>query len=95
MKLIYCPDCKDIVRLMGDTRVCKCGGSRGRYLNELVAVIGGRAIPLGFTNDSFLWALKRRPEYGLGVMFNAFVIPVECDAIIDEEEAAEVWGEYL
>lgn len=81
MKLIYCPACEDIVLLMMWTRKCLCGGSGGRYLNEDVALLHGKAIPLGIHNTGFADALKNQPQEGQGSEFPAFVIPKQCDTV--------------
>ena len=46
MKLLYCPLCKDVVRLhvTDEPRRCLCGRSWGRYVNPGKAEIGGRAV---------------------------------------------------
>jgi hypothetical protein len=83
MKLIFCLKCKDVLKLhVGIRRDCLCGKSWGMYLeNGLDADIGGRAIPLGFANSSFVAALKARPATGDGSRFEAFVIPEKCDTV--------------
>lgn len=82
MKLIFCTACKDIVRLYGHPRTCQCGKAWGSYLNDdLHAVIGGPAIPLGIRNDEFIEALRVRPVDGTGSRFAAFVIPQVCDTV--------------
>lgn len=96
MKLIVCPLCQDVrklIRSLRDTcecekcvgRVkteCDCGSSWGYYKEDgLHAVIGGDAIPLGFTNRSFLEAIWYRPTSGMGSRFDAFVIPIYCDTV--------------
>lgn len=83
LKLIFCPQCEDIFRLIRDEdRVCKCGKSGGRYNDDLRAEIWGNAVPLGFENASFAKALTMRPKKSvLGARFTAFVIPKECDTI--------------
>lgn len=88
MKLILCPKCSDVVLLrQGKKRTCECKQSWGEYLEDgLNAVIGGQAIPLGFENRSFVAALKKRPEYGQGKEFSAFIIPVHCPTIQQEEK---------
>jgi len=89
MKLIYCPSCGEVRSL--DTRIttCLCGDSFGWYKDDgLNAVIGGKAIPLGFANDSFLKALLHRPEEGMGERFEAFVIPKKCVSVHDSKEGA-------
>lgn len=75
MKLIFCPHCQDVVKLQLGERTCMCGKSTGRYVDSQYAEIGGAAIPIGFENGSFVAALERQPESGLGSVFRAFVIP--------------------
>lgn len=81
MKLIYCPHCTDIVRLLELRRYCECARSYGNYVDSLNAEVGGLAIPIGFANPSFKKALETRPEEGMGSTFEAFVIPIKCDTI--------------
>ena len=82
VKLILCPTCRDIVKLVHARRYCYCSRSYGQYLSDgLQAEIGGEAIPIGFANQSFQHALENRPEEGAGSRFEAFVIPVKCDTI--------------
>lgn len=82
MKLIYCPNCHDVVRLELNHRQCKCGKAYGHYLKDgLNGVISSKAIPLGFNNFSLIPALENRPASGMGEKFEAFVIPVECPTI--------------
>lgn len=84
MKLIFCPECSDVVRLVDYSRQCECGKSTGRYLDEVNAITTGLAIPLGIANPSLLEALNNRPEEGLGSRFEAFVIPRKCPTIKQE-----------
>jgi len=82
MKLIYCPECHDVRKLDYPVTVCKCGASKGWYLNDgLHAMIQGAAIPLGIANRSFVTALDNRPESGMGECFEAFVIPHDCPTV--------------
>jgi hypothetical protein len=81
MKLIYCPDCSDMVRLTLRKRSCACKKSWGKYTDNLNAVIGGIAIPIGISNSSFVDALWKRPQEGLGSRFEAFVIPKICPTV--------------
>ena len=81
MKLIYCKECRDIVRLRGELRWCECGASMGRYTGVWDAEIGGSAIPLGFDSLDFFIAIEERPERGLGKEFTAFVIPKKCSTV--------------
>lgn len=81
MKLVFCTKCEDVVRLMDDYRLCKCGQSGGRYIDDVVAVYFGKhAMPLGFDNPSLCRALKNQPPQNApsGEYFEAFVIPKEC-----------------
>lgn len=34
MKLLFCPQCHDVVQMRMETRACLCGASRGRYLAD-------------------------------------------------------------
>lgn len=83
MKLIFCPVCLDVIKLtVGKVRECECGTSYGRYEDDgYNAKIGGKAIPVGIDNVSFVQALQERPKEGLGSVFNAFVIPEKCPTI--------------
>jgi hypothetical protein len=76
MKLFFCPDCGDVIRMLQHTRQCFCRESWGRYMPDGEhAEIGGKAVPLGFVNSSLSQALTNRPEAGQGERFTAFVIP--------------------
>lgn len=91
MKLIYCPECHDVVKLEMEHRECKCKLAYGRYLEDgLHAVINRAAIPLGFNNFSLCPALNNRPASGMGERFEAFVIPVECPTIRVENYVKEI-----
>jgi hypothetical protein len=82
MKLIFCPFCEDVRKLAYTPRTCVCGQSWGYYYEDgLHAVIGGKAIPLGFNNASLADALRNRPEGGMGERFEAFVIPEHTERI--------------
>ena len=85
MKLIFCPDCKTIISLGLAKRFCYCSKNWGYYKDTLVAVISKGAIPLGIANSSLKAALRNRPQSGEGKEFTAFVIPIECDTIEEDE----------
>ena len=79
MKLLYCNTCRDIVKLSRTTRTCQCGATGGHYREDgLNAIYYGPAIPLGFANSSFRDARDNQPEFGMGTVYNAFVIPKVC-----------------
>lgn len=77
MKLLYCRDCGDLFNLDLFEKSCRCGATRGQYVDNLNAVYTD-GIPLGFANTSFIHAVKNQPAEGLGEVFTAFVIPVSC-----------------
>jgi len=84
MKLLYCPHCQDIKKLQEKRYTfCNCLESFGAYINQLDAQYFGSAIPLGIDNQSFVKALRLRPDTGLGMRFEAFVIPHECPTVIE------------
>lgn len=89
MKLIYCPDCFDVVKFKFNMSTCECGASWGYYEEDgLNAKYGGKCIPLGISNASLHSAItndlfdKRvneehraiHPKMS-GFRFEAFVIP--------------------
>lgn len=92
MKLIFCPKCHDVLKLLRDQhRSCICGKSGGLYKEDgLHAIIYGSAIPVGFTNLTFAFALNNRPKTGTGKTFTAFVIPEKCDTIEVKKEEEEI-----
>ena len=78
MKLIFCPNCQDIVKpILDKERRCSCGKSYGKYKDNIIAFYGGSAIPLGFDNFSLYDAIQDQPEDGEGKRFASFVIPKE------------------
>ena len=93
MKLLYCNTCRDIVKLSRTTRTCQCGATGGHYREDgLNAIYYGPAIPLGFANGSFHEALDSQPEFGMGTVYNAFVIPKVCPTMehVDSEDYVSV-----
>lgn len=79
MKLIFCKECCSVFSLSFIKKTCDCQKSWGLYESDgLNAKFGGEAIPIGFGNSSFAYALKNQPQKGMGCDFSAFVIPIEC-----------------
>jgi hypothetical protein len=95
MKLIYCPNCYDIVKCQKTDRTCQCGQSGGRYLDDLNAIYWGKAIPLGLANSSFVRALRNQPDEGMGERFEAFVIPKICPTFNEEYVMTEAEAKSL
>ena len=87
MKLFYCPECQDILkfgsRYKSHFRVCDCGKSGARYIDDIRGQLIGKAIPIGVDNPTFGNAILERPLFGRGSMFTVFVIPEQCDNIIN------------
>ena len=76
MKLIFCPDCEDMVKLLiGEMRHCKCGLSGGMYIDNVNAVIEGKAIPIGLDNHGLVTALLIHSKT-VPCKFDAFIIPI-------------------
>lgn len=86
MKLLLCLECSDIFLLTKEERKCKCGESKGLYVDDLNAEISGKCIPIGFSNPSFIKALKmqiienkhydgNKDTCCKGIEFEAFIIP--------------------
>jgi hypothetical protein len=46
--------------------------------DDLNAVYGGDAVPLGIANSTLHTAIACQPEGGRGKYFEAFVIPKQC-----------------
>jgi len=86
MKLIFCPKCFDVRKLLSKKVFCDCGKSSGMYIDNLSAEIFGDAIPIGIGNSSFYSAIQNRSEYAPGVTFEAFVIQRKCDTIKEVKE---------
>ncbi|KGR83649.1 hypothetical protein [Lysinibacillus boronitolerans] len=80
MKLLMCLECNDIFNLDLSEKICSCGRSKGKYINQQLAEYTGKsAVPLGFSNPSFIQAIKDQPNEGMGKEFTAFVIPKNCE----------------
>jgi len=87
MKLIFCKECTDVVRLKtSKIKYCDCGQSYGMYTDELNAWYQGPCVPLGFANSTFLRALQNQPESGWGENFDAFVIEKDCPTFRKNDE---------
>jgi hypothetical protein len=50
MKLLNCIACHDIVRIFREIRMCKCGRSEARYVNERMAEFTGPARIIGINS---------------------------------------------
>lgn len=69
MKLLYCANCHDIIKLIFKPRFCRCGKTGGEYLTYIdIAVYGDKkiSIPFEILNASFFEEIKNIPEEDLG-----------------------------
>lgn len=82
MKLLFCKNCQDVVKLLPEPRKCKCGKCEGIVKHEegldKAYYSGEEAVPLGFANSSLRTAIINQPNFGNGKEFTAFVIPKDC-----------------
>lgn len=78
MKLLYCRECDDVVRLLDDERTCMCGATKGRYLDEKNAVFSGPAEPFAISNSQFAVAVQLRKEHGI-LPFGAWTTPIQAE----------------
>jgi hypothetical protein len=59
MKLLFCPDCFDIIKLDFEYRSCKCKHSNGYYhKNGTHAIVSGKAVCIGIDNNTFADAFR-------------------------------------
>lgn len=80
MKLLMCLNCNDVFSLDMYEKSCRCGRSKGKYINQQLAEYTGEfTMPLGFSNSSLIKAIKDQPNEGLGKEFTAFVVPKKCE----------------
>ena len=76
MKGIICDCCEDIFFLTKEKKVCKCGRSSGKYVDNRNAIISGYAIPFGIDTNA-IPLLK----YGYITETNLFRIKLPCHSI--------------
>ena len=77
MKLLYCPECGDLISLKTATRSCECGACRGRYLDNLKAIYTN-GIPMGMSNTSLGFARIFYDSIGPEFKMEAFTIANDC-----------------
>lgn len=85
MKLIFCKQCQDIVRLTNRIRYCKCKNVYGRYVNDSVAIISKNAVPIGILNNSLKAALNKDNKTE-DVHFVSFIIAENAPNIIRSDD---------
>lgn len=82
MKFLNCTRCHSIVQLPADCSLmkCRCGKSKARYVNDIVAEVGGDdARILGVSNSDYGATIGKSPYLGAdglcAIRFEMFVIP--------------------
>lgn len=100
MKLFYCMECQDLVKLVTThTRSCECGQIKGIYIDNLNAKFCSKSnnyFLVGFANQTVTDAVnsyfKVGSPDGWGINFSAFVIPEPCETFVrvSEEEFEKV-----
>jgi hypothetical protein len=86
MKLLLCLECDSIFNLDYYEKKCNCGRVSGKYIDGVNAVYwGDSAYPLAFSNHSFENALRNQPIRGMGIRFDAFVVPKECNTFLKQK----------
>lgn len=86
MKLLLCLNCSDVIKLDLEERKCKCGETKGKYLDNINAVYSGEtAIRLGIDNRSLSLSLLLENKGKRGVRFESFLIPENCDTFVKEK----------
>ena len=96
MKLHMCLECMDVFSLSHKEKVCGCGNTKGRYIDNLNAEYSGNAQPIGFANGSFRQSFqlqkiedktpKRKNECCKGVEFTAFFIPKSATSLTKTDD---------
>lgn len=84
MKLLFCQACRDVVQLHSEDRSCICGGSHGRYVDEINVEYSGPCVVLGILNRSLIDAVaksRQDPDPYTGKGFTAFVIAENCERL--------------
>jgi len=92
MKLLFCNQCHDIVKMRFEERFCFCGKVKGRYLEDghRAEYSGEGAVPLGMDNHEFTQTLKQWPnwKHSRGLRFDAFFIGKNCKTFVNLDAPA-------
>ena len=60
MKLLLCPDCADVFKLViYGTRSCLCGKTKGVLVDDVHAIVNGEGISMMIDNVPLVKAMKR------------------------------------
>lgn len=93
MKLLFCPDCWDVIKLALDVRQCACGRVKGKYTDNLHAVTNGEGVCLAFNNTTLSNAIAeyaltkdRKSRKGLGGVTQADTLYFQFSAWVRDHE---------
>ena len=96
MKLLLCKECVSVFNLTFKEKTCECGKTKGKYLDKLNAEYSGPGVPIGFSNKSFIDAIRIQEFFNdkekdnkdvccRGEEFDSFVIPDWATSISKKE----------
>lgn len=81
MKLLFCPICSDVRKLvkLPDATHCRCGKSWGWYKEDgWYAAIGGVGMAIGLDNNSVVYAVRERLNgNGHTIYLNAWLMATD------------------
>ena len=84
MKLLFCTDCADVIKLDYVIRTCKCGKCSGKYLPDGDNVeISERSMLIGLTNSSLQYMVGKcwneKNKYNLKL--DGYIFPYDYEKI--------------
>lgn len=86
MKLLMCPHCSDLFNLvLGREKVCSCGKTRGKYVDQLNAIHSGDGMLLGINSPQFINALRLMKFDNKSTDFTAFTIHNDCKTFVKKD----------
>ena len=81
MKLLFCPECSDVIKLSYKKRFCFCKKSYGYIKDEItgvcdVAYINSVGMPLAIDNNDLVRAFNSRKTEDSAWVIKAWVLPM-------------------
>lgn len=58
LKLLFCPNCRDVKALQRNERVCRCGESRGSYVDDRKVIVSAGTLVLGIASSDLEMIFK-------------------------------------
>ena len=96
MKLLYCKECHDVIRLASEKRYCECKNVWGNYKEDgWHAIVSSNAVVLGFDSYSFSRAIREIENNGEVWTFEAFTIEEDCKTVERVEKTVNQDDQYL